>query len=52
MALMFLLGFLPTFILYRARLWSVRRRLEAESRPVQVQPASTPVEAEDAAAAI
>ena len=52
MALMFLLGFLPTFILYRARLWSVRRRLEAENRPVQVQPATTPVEADDAAAAI
>ena len=52
MALMFLLGFLPTFILYRARLWSVRRRLDAETRPLQVQPATTPVETEDAAAAI
>ncbi|MGZ8282438.1 MAG: hypothetical protein ACXWUN_05735 [Allosphingosinicella sp.] len=26
----FLLGFLPTFILYRTRLWSVKRRLEAQ----------------------
>jgi uncharacterized integral membrane protein len=24
----FLLGFLPTFLIYRARLWSLRRRLE------------------------
>ena len=24
----FLLGFLPTFLLYRARLWALRRRLE------------------------
>src|SRR5687768_11625860 len=28
----FLLGFLPTFILYRARLWSLRRRLETQSQ--------------------
>jgi len=28
----FLLGFLPTFILYRARLWSLRRRLEPAER--------------------
>jgi uncharacterized integral membrane protein len=27
----FLLGFLPTFILYRARLWSLKRRLEPPS---------------------
>ena len=27
----FLLGFLPTFIVYRARLWSLRRRLEPTS---------------------
>ena len=24
----FLIGFLPTFLLYRARLWSLKRRLE------------------------
>jgi uncharacterized integral membrane protein len=36
----FLLGFLPTFIVYRARLWSLRRRLEpatvsiAPTRPI------------------
>jgi len=26
----FLLGFLPTFILYRARIWSIRRRVEGQ----------------------
>jgi hypothetical protein len=31
----FLVGFLPTFILYRARLWSMKRRLEG-SAPVSV----------------
>jgi lipopolysaccharide assembly protein A len=28
----FLLGFLPTFIIYRARLWSLRRRLEGQAQ--------------------
>jgi uncharacterized integral membrane protein len=28
----FLLGFLPMFILHRARLWSLNRRLEAQTR--------------------
>ena len=27
----FLLGFLPTFIVYRARLWSLRRRFETQA---------------------
>ena len=35
----FLLGFLPTFIVYRARLWSLRRRLEPAERQVSVAPA-------------
>jgi lipopolysaccharide assembly protein A len=35
----FLLGFLPTFILYRARMWSLKRRLETQS---QVQVANVP----------
>ena len=40
----FLLGFLPTFIVYRARLWSVRRRLEPAERQVSFAPARpTPV---------
>jgi lipopolysaccharide assembly protein A len=27
----FLLGFLPTFLLYRTRIWSLSRRLEAQN---------------------
>jgi lipopolysaccharide assembly protein A len=39
----FLLGFLPTLILYRARLWSMRRRLETHERNlVQMQTAPRP----------
>lgn len=34
----FLLGFLPTFIIYRARLWSLTRRLEPTHRQVSVAP--------------
>jgi uncharacterized integral membrane protein len=34
----FLLGFLPTFIIYRARLWSLGRRLEPSERHVSVVP--------------
>jgi uncharacterized integral membrane protein len=34
----FLLGFLPTFIVYRARLWGLRRRLEPAERHVSVAP--------------
>ena len=36
----FLLGFLPTFILYRTRLWGLRRRLEPAERQVSVAPAA------------
>jgi putative membrane protein len=32
----FLLGFVPTFIIYRARLWGLRRRLEPAERYVSV----------------
>jgi uncharacterized integral membrane protein len=41
----FLLGFLPTFILYRARLWSLKRRLEPAERSAVAVPAgaSAPV---------
>ena len=35
----FLLGFLPTFAIYRARLWSLKRRLEPAERHVSVAPA-------------
>jgi putative membrane protein len=34
----FLLGFLPTFILYRTRLWGLKRRLEPTERHVSVAP--------------
>ena len=42
----FLLGFLPTFIVYRARLWSLKRRLEPASvsvAPVRPHPTPSPV---------
>jgi putative membrane protein len=45
----FLAGFLPTFIIYRARIWSLRRRLENQGHnnaggPVTVpNPVPTPV---------
>ncbi len=32
MAVMLLLGFLPTFLIERARLWAMRRRVEAQER--------------------
>jgi uncharacterized integral membrane protein len=35
----FLLGFLPTFILYRTRIWSLKRRLET---PTQAHVANAP----------
>ena len=40
----FVIGFLPTLVIYRARLWSLRRRLEAQvhthvaNQPVSVRP--------------
>ena len=51
LALAFLLGFLPTFILYRARLWTMHRRVEAHDRPpaLPAEPGASrqPVPAED-----
>jgi uncharacterized integral membrane protein len=48
LAAMFLLGFLPAFLVYRARLWGFRRRLEAQDRqlatPPAVAPATVPAE--------
>jgi putative membrane protein len=32
MALMFLAGFLPIFLVHRARLWTIKRRQEVEQR--------------------
>ncbi len=34
----FLLGFLPTYLLYRTRLWSLRRRAEVLNAPVANTP--------------
>ena len=41
----FLLGFLPTFILHRARLWSLKRKLEPAGRTVAVPPPASPAAA-------
>jgi hypothetical protein len=42
----FLLGFLPTWLTMRARLWSQRRRLDALERARVSTPPPTPVEDE------
>jgi hypothetical protein len=34
----FLLGFLPTFLLHRARMWSMKRRIEPLERNVATVP--------------
>jgi putative membrane protein len=45
-AFAFLIGFLPTFFIYRARLWSLRRRYETQatahvvSHPAPARPAT------------
>ena len=38
LGLMFLIGFLPPFLIMRARLWGMRRRLEAQERNQQSIP--------------
>jgi len=38
----FLIGFLPTLLVYRARLWSLRRRYEPLERNVVVTPPAPP----------
>ncbi len=42
LGLMFLIGWLPTLLIYRARVWAIRRRIEAkEAQPVTpVEPAA------------
>ena len=49
--IVFLIGFLPTFLLFRARLWSMRRKLEnAERNVVMAQmaaAASEPIAEDD-----
>ncbi|MGZ8998858.1 MAG: hypothetical protein ACXW2T_08390 [Allosphingosinicella sp.] len=37
-----LLGFLPTFIIYRARMWSLRRRFEPLERTISIAPPRPP----------
>ena len=39
----FLIGFLPTFLLYRARLWSLKRRLEVQAPTHVANAPGTPV---------
>ena len=41
LGLMFLIGFLPPFLIMRARLWGLRRRLEAQERSQQTTPLSS-----------
>ena len=44
--LAFLLGFLPTMVVYRTKLWALRRRMEPLERsagPVPAEPAPPPV---------
>jgi uncharacterized integral membrane protein len=50
MVLMFLIGFLPIFLLHRARLWTLKRRLEVEQR--QQALAAQQAQTDDAASAI
>jgi len=49
LVLMFLLGFLPTLIVYRTRLWSLQRRLEtlAQARVVSHPAPARPVPADN-----
>ena len=48
LGLTFLIGWLPTFLIYRAKVWAMRRRIEAQ--PVPAVEAAAPAEpGEDAA---
>lgn len=48
LALMFLIGFLPPFLILRARIWTLRKRIEAHERDRAAveAPASTPHQVE------
>ena len=41
LALAFLLGFLPTFLILRGRLWSANRRIEAIERSIASPPTAS-----------
>jgi uncharacterized integral membrane protein len=43
MAITFVLGWLPTWLVMRAKLWAMRRRLEALDRQRVTTPATEPV---------
>jgi len=48
LVIVFLLGFLPTWLLMRTRIWSYRRRLEAHERSrASTSAAATPIPADD-----
>ena len=47
MAIMFLLGFVPIWLVMRGRLWAVKRKLLSVERPI-VNPAPPPLPAEAA----
>ena len=47
MTLMFLLGFVPIFLVHRTRLWTIKRRLEVEQRQQAI--AARPMHTDDAA---
>ena len=47
LAAMFLLGFLPTLLIERARLWAMRRRVEAQERQAVAPATSALAQADD-----
>jgi uncharacterized integral membrane protein len=46
LAVMFLAGFLPIFLVHRARLWTLKRRIEAQERQQALAAASPPLPTE------
>ena len=47
LGLLFLIGWLPTFLFYRARVWALRRRIEAkDAQPATAVEPAAPPEAE------
>lgn len=45
----FLLGFVPTLLIYRARLWQLKRRLESQGQTLVANAPARPVRSEPAA---